>query len=48
MFNSWYNKESDKAEDKTTLNFACFEKDGNAPVKAVCDDCKCTKTAKRH
>ncbi|MDG2433378.1 leucine--tRNA ligase [Flavobacterium sp.] len=37
LFNSWYNKESDKAEDISTLT-AIFEKEGNANVKAVCDD----------
>ncbi|MBU0940829.1 MAG: class I tRNA ligase family protein [Bacteroidetes bacterium] len=37
LFNSWYNKESDKAEDITTL-MAIFEKEGNANIKAVCDD----------
>ena len=37
LFNSWYNKESDKAEDITTL-IAVFEKEGNANIKAVCDD----------
>jgi leucyl-tRNA synthetase len=37
LFNSWYNKNSDKAEDISTL-IAIFEKEGNANVKAVCDD----------
>ncbi|ESU29739.1 leucyl-tRNA synthetase [Flavobacterium limnosediminis JC2902] len=37
LFNSWYNITSDKAEDITTLT-ALFEKEGNANVKAVCDD----------
>ena len=37
LFNSWYNKESDKAEDISTL-VAIFEKEGNTTVKAVCDD----------
>ena len=37
LFNSWYNKEADKAEDITTL-IAVFEKEGNANIKAVCDD----------
>lgn len=37
LFNSWYNKNSDKAEDISTL-VAVFEKEGNANVKAVCDD----------
>jgi len=37
LFNSWYNKTSDKAEDISTL-IAHFEKEGNAQVKAACDD----------
>jgi leucyl-tRNA synthetase len=37
LFNSWYNKTTDKAEDITTL-IAIFEKEGNATVNAVCDD----------
>ncbi|WP_369752673.1 leucine--tRNA ligase [Flavobacterium sp. WC2409] len=37
LFNSWYNKNSDKAEDISTL-VAIFEKEGNATVNAVCDD----------
>ncbi|MDN3678176.1 class I tRNA ligase family protein [Flavobacterium paronense] len=37
LFNSWYNKESDKAEDIATL-IDIFEKSGNATVHAVCDD----------
>ena len=37
LFNSWYNKNSDKAEDISTL-IALFEKEGNATVNAVCDD----------
>ncbi|HLF51710.1 class I tRNA ligase family protein, partial [Flavobacterium sp.] len=37
LFNSWYNKTSDKAEDISTLVFI-FEKEGNANVNAVCDD----------
>jgi leucyl-tRNA synthetase len=37
LFNSWYNKNSDKAEDISTLT-AIFEKEGNANVKAVSDD----------
>jgi len=37
LFNSWYNKESDKAEDISTLT-AIFEKEGNATINAVCDD----------
>jgi leucyl-tRNA synthetase len=37
LFNSWYNKNSDKAEDISTL-ISIFEKEGNATVNAVCDD----------
>ena len=37
LFNSWYNKNTDKAEDVATL-IAIFEKEGNANVNAVCDD----------
>jgi leucyl-tRNA synthetase len=37
LFNSWYNKNSDKAEDISTL-IALFEKEGNANINAVCDD----------
>ncbi len=37
LFNSWYNKSSDKAEDISTL-ISIFEKEGNGNVNAVCDD----------
>ncbi|NHF58684.1 leucine--tRNA ligase [Flavobacteriaceae bacterium TP-CH-4] len=37
LFNSWYNKGSDKAEDITGL-IALFEKEGNSKVNAVCDE----------
>jgi leucyl-tRNA synthetase len=41
LFNSWYNKNADKAEDISTL-ISIFEKEGNDPetsgVNAVCDD----------
>ncbi len=37
LFNSWYNKDSDKAEDISTL-ILIFEKDGNDTVNAVCDE----------
>ena len=37
LFNSWYNKNTDKAEDISTLT-AIFEKEGNTNVNAVCDD----------
>lgn len=37
LFNSWYNIETDKAEHIDTL-IAKFENEGNAEVKAVCDD----------
>ncbi|MFV8391113.1 leucine--tRNA ligase [Flavobacterium sp. LB2P6] len=37
LFNSWYNKNSDKAEDISTL-ISIFSTEGNASVNAVCDD----------
>ena len=37
LFNSWYNKDADKAEDISTLE-KIFKKEGNATVNAVCDD----------
>ena len=37
LFNSWYNKDSDKAEDIATLE-AIFAEDGSKKVNAVCDD----------
>jgi len=37
LFNSWYNKTSDKAEDINTL-ITLFKKEGNANVNAACDD----------
>ncbi|WP_405247919.1 leucine--tRNA ligase [Cellulophaga sp. Asnod2-G02] len=37
LFNSWYNNETNKAEDIATLT-ALFEKEGNATVNAVCDE----------
>ncbi len=37
IFNSWYNKDSDKAEDIKTL-IEKFEKEGNKNVNASCDD----------
>ncbi|PKH66524.1 leucine--tRNA ligase [Flavobacterium sp. ALD4] len=37
LFNSWYNKANDKAEDISTL-ISIFGKAGNATVNAVCDD----------
>ena len=37
LFNSWYNKNSDKAEDISTL-VSIFAIEGNANVNAVCDD----------
>jgi len=37
LFNSWYNKETDNAEDITSL-ISIFEKDGNSKVNAACDD----------
>jgi len=37
LFNSWYNIESNKAESIDTL-VAKFQQEGNATVKAVCDE----------
>jgi len=37
LFNSWYNNNSDKAEDISTL-ISIFEKEGNVNINAVCDD----------
>ncbi|MFV5686025.1 leucine--tRNA ligase [Flavobacterium sp. GB2R13] len=37
LFNSWYNKNSDKAEDISTL-VSIFSTEGNTNVNAVCDD----------
>ncbi len=37
LFNSWYNKNSDKAEDISTL-ISEFEQTGNNNTNAVCDD----------
>ena len=37
LFNSWYNRDSDKAEDIETL-IAFFGTDGNTKVNAVCDE----------
>ncbi len=37
IFNSWYNKATDKAENIADL-IAVFEKEGNTNVNAVCDD----------
>ncbi|HMK05887.1 MAG TPA: class I tRNA ligase family protein, partial [Flavobacterium sp.] len=37
LFNSWYNIESDKAEDISTL-ISKFETEGHSNVNAVCDD----------
>ena len=37
LFNSWYNKEADKAEDISTL-ITIFSAEGNGQVKAACDD----------
>ncbi len=37
LFNSWYNKTADQAEDIATL-ITEFEQNGNANVNAVCDD----------
>ncbi|GEQ84585.1 leucine--tRNA ligase [Patiriisocius marinistellae] len=37
LFNSWYNKDSDKAEDVATL-ISIFKKDGNAKINAISDE----------
>ncbi len=37
LFNSWYNKKSDKAEDISSL-VSYFEKEGNLGVEAACDE----------
>ncbi|NVN17371.1 leucine--tRNA ligase [Muricauda sp. HICW] len=37
LFNAWYNKKSDKAENISSLT-SIFEKEGNANVEAACDD----------
>ena len=37
LFNSWYNKDTDKAEDVSTL-ISIFKKSGNAKVNAVSDE----------
>ncbi|KQC30952.1 leucine--tRNA ligase [Flagellimonas eckloniae] len=37
LFNSWYNKDTDKAESISDL-ISIFEKEGNAAVHAACDD----------
>lgn len=37
LFNAWYNKKSDKAENISTL-ISILEKEGNANVEATCDD----------
>jgi leucyl-tRNA synthetase len=37
LFNSWYNKNTDKAEDISTL-ISFFENEGNTNINAVCDD----------
>ena len=44
LFNSWYNKTSDKAEDISSL-ISIFEKEGNGAVNAVCDEDTPTFTA---
>ena len=37
LFNSWYNKDADKAEDIVSLE-KIFASEGNSKVNAVCDD----------
>jgi len=44
LFNSWYNKDADKAESIDTL-VAHFERNGSSGVNAVCDDEVLTFTA---
>ena len=44
LFNSWYNKEADKAEHIDVL-VAAFAKEGNANIQAVCDEDTPTFTA---
>jgi len=44
LFNSWYNKDADKAESIDKL-VAHFEKNGSAGIKAVCDEEVLTFTA---
>ena len=44
LFNSWYNKKEDKAEDISEL-IKRFEAEGNAGVSAACDDAVATFTA---
>src|SRR6201996_5516536 len=44
LFNSWYNKDADKAEGIDKL-MAHFEKNGSAGINAVCDDEVLTFTA---
>ena len=46
LFNSWYNRATDKAEPVETL-VALFEKGGNAGVDAPCDDDTLTFTAEQ-
>jgi leucyl-tRNA synthetase len=46
LFNSWYNKKTDKAESIDSL-IKAFEKDGNATVQAVCDENTPPFTAKQ-
>ena len=46
LFNSWYNRATDKAEPIETL-IALFEKGGNAGVDAPCDDDTLTFTAEQ-
>ncbi len=37
LFNSWYNTDTDRAEDIVQL-VSIFEKEGNSTIKAVCDE----------
>ena len=44
LFNSWYNNDSNKAEDISTLT-NIFSSEGNSKVNAVCDDAIATFSA---
>ncbi len=47
LFNSWYNKKTNKAEPIETLT-AEFEKHGNIHINAACDKCKSFNTEEWH
>jgi leucyl-tRNA synthetase len=46
LFNSWYNKDADKAQPISTL-VSAFEKNGNVSVNAVCDESTLPFTARQ-